>query len=329
MPVLFVPAMALIGIALALFRRSTQAPADTPRQDIAARLLHWAVGLLSPRRAEWGQAMLGELGSLDGRIRRLRFALGCVGAALVLPPWERAAAGVWAASALAVGGVGVYVGVAIHFRLGSGGWITAAVLTVILIGLLVCAGALLRRPRVAGPGLLGGLFVALTALTLSGFTFLDQVLPDVVPWHPWVVAVVVPLVVGAAGTLWSRDPIVGKRIARLAAVTGGLGLYLYRNIAVAVVGTGGPVAVEGGGTLRGTINDRLGNNLVLMLFIVIATAAVGWGSAAGTGALATTRTSPAASSEARTTRAPMAAVLLLCAVVAAGLVLAAVSWLPG
>jgi len=38
--------------------------------------------------------MLGELGYLDGRIRRLRSTLGCLIAVLLLPPWGRAAAGV-------------------------------------------------------------------------------------------------------------------------------------------------------------------------------------------------------------------------------------------
>jgi len=36
------------------------------RDDVPARLLRWAVGLLSAPRAEWGQAMLGELDHIDG-----------------------------------------------------------------------------------------------------------------------------------------------------------------------------------------------------------------------------------------------------------------------
>jgi hypothetical protein len=35
--------------------------------------------------------MLGELGYLDGRRRRLRFAMGRTGAALIMPPWGRTA----------------------------------------------------------------------------------------------------------------------------------------------------------------------------------------------------------------------------------------------
>jgi hypothetical protein len=83
---LFVPMLGLLGIAIAMIRRSAQTSPDSPTEDPATQLLRWAVGLLSRRRAEWGRAMLGEMDHLDGSVRRLRFALGCVGAALVLPP---------------------------------------------------------------------------------------------------------------------------------------------------------------------------------------------------------------------------------------------------
>jgi hypothetical protein len=44
---------------------------------------------------------------------------------------------------------------------------------------------------------------------LSGFTFYDQILPDIVHWHRWVEVIVVPFVAGAAGTVWGRDPVMG------------------------------------------------------------------------------------------------------------------------
>ena len=285
MPLLFVPMVGLIGIMIALYRRNPQRFLDGPTEDAPLRLLRWSVGLLAPQRAEWGQAMLGELGHLHGPARRWRFALGCTGAALVLPPWGRAAAGAWAMIALAAASVGLYAAAALHYRLGGGDWIAAGVLTVFVIGCLLGASALVRRPGVTIPGLLGGLFVALAWLTLSGFTLLDQVLPDVVPWHPWVEAVLVPFFVGATGTLWSRDPIAGKRIARLAAITSALGLYVYSTIAVAVIGGSAGFAEEGGGTLRGTISDRLGNNLIFLLFTTMVVATVGWGGAAAAGRL--------------------------------------------
>ena len=288
----FVPMLGLLGIMIALYRRNPRRFLNGPAEDAPLRLMRWAAGLLSPQRAEWGQAMLGELGHLEGRIRRMRFALGCVIAALVLPPWGRAAAGIWAIIVLAAGAVGLYAGMAARYRLGGGDWIAAAILTVFATGALLGASALVRRPGVAVPGLLGGLFITVTWLALSGFTFYGQLLPDIVPWHRLVQVIVAPFAVGAAGTAWSRDPAAGRRIARLAAITAGLGLFVYHTIAVAAIGGGGPFDQDGGGTLRGTISDRLGNNLVLLAFTTLVTATIGWGGAAAASRLL--RRAPAA-----------------------------------
>ena len=281
----FVPMVCLLGILIAWYRRDPKRFLDGPTEDAPLRLTRWAIGLLAPQRAEWGQAMLGELGHIKDRGRRMRFALGCVVAALVLPPWGRAAAGVWAMTALAAGSVGLYASVAVHYRLGGGDWIAGGILTVFVTGVLLGGISLVRRPGVAIPGLLGGLIVGLVGLALSGFTFLDQILPDIVHWHQLVDLIVVPFVVGAAGTLWSRDPVVGKRVARLAAITSGLGLFVYTSIAVAVIGGGGPPDQDGGFTLRGTVSDRLGNNMVLLAVTTLIVATIGWGGAAAAGRL--------------------------------------------
>jgi hypothetical protein len=281
----FVPMVCLLGILIAWYRRDPQRFLDGPTEDAPLRLTRWAIGLLAPQRAEWGQAMLGELGHIRDRGRRMRFALGCVAAALVLPPWGRAAASVWAMIALAAGSVGLYASVAVHYRLAGGDWIAGGILTVFVIGVLLGGISLVRRPGVAIPGLLGGLIVGLVGLALSGFTFLDQILPDIVHWHQWVDLIVVPFVVGAAGTLWSGNPVVGKRVARLAAITSGLGLFVYTSIAVAVIGGGGPPDQDGGFTLRGTVSDRLGNNMVLLAYTTFTVATIGWGGAAAAGRL--------------------------------------------
>jgi len=276
----FVGIMCLLGIGIAMFRRSPQAFLDGPSEDMPTRLLRWAVGLLSAQRAEWGQAMLGELDYLDGRVRRLRFTLGCVIAALLLPPWGRAAAGVWAMIAVAVGSIGLYASVAIRYRLNAGDWVWAAILVLLLAGYLLAAGALLRRPGVAVPGLLGGLFVALASLTLSGFTFYGVIGTIPATWEKLVLMIGVPLAVGAAGTLWGRDPVIGRRVARLAAISGGLGLYLYGTLAVAVLGAGGPPE-DTGWTVRYIVSDRLGSNLIHdLLMTTLVTATFGWAGAA-------------------------------------------------
>src|SRR5437764_275950 len=166
----FIPMVSLLGIFIAWYRRDPRRFLDGPAEDAPLRLMRWAIGLLAPQRAEWGQAMLGELGHIEGVIPRMRFALGCVGAALVLPPWGRAAAGVWA-------------------------------------------------------------------------------------------------------------------MIVLAAITSSLGLFVYTTIAVAVIGGGGPPDADGGFTLRGTISDRIGNNLVLLGFATLVFATIGWGGAAAAGRL--------------------------------------------
>jgi hypothetical protein len=273
--------MCLLGSGIAVFRRSPRAFLDGPSEDLPTRLLRWGVGLLSAERAEWGQAMLGELDYIDGRIRRLRFTLDCVIAALLLPPWGRAAAGVWTMIAVAVGSVGLYASVAIRYGLGVGDWVQAAILVVILNGYLLAASALLRRPRIAVPGLLGGLFVILTWLTVDGFTFSGVIGTIPTGRDKLVTVIMVPLLVGAAGALCSRDAAVGRRVARLAAISAGLGLYLYGTLAVAVLGAGGP-AEDTGSTVRYIVSDRLGTRFVDLLMTTLVTATVGWAGAAAT-----------------------------------------------
>ena len=119
---------------------------------------------------------------------------------------------------------------------------------------------------------------------MKGFTFYGVIGTIPTGWEKLLLVIGVPLVVGAAGTLWGRDAAVGRRVARLAAISGGLGLYLYGTLAVAVLGAGGPP--EGPGwTVRYIVSDRLDNNLVNLLMISLVTATVGWAGAAATARL--------------------------------------------
>lgn len=285
MPYLLVFLLGPLGIVVALYRRNPQRFLEGPTEDVPLRLMRWAVSLLAPARAEWGQAMLGELGHLDGQIRRVRFALGCTAAALVLPPWGRAAAGVWAMIAVAAASLSLYTGLAVHYRLDGFAWVEVAVVTVFCCGFLFGASALLRYPGVALPGLLGGLFAAVATLAISGFTFYDQVAFIPGQWQLWLAVIIVPALVGAVGTLWRRDSAVGRRVARLAALSAGLLQLWYATLAVAVIGGGGPPDQDGGFTLRGTISDRLGNNIGTLVVGTLVIATVGWAGAAAAGLL--------------------------------------------
>jgi len=285
MPFFLVLLLAPIGVGIALYRRNPRRFLDGPTEDVPLRLLRWAISLLSPQRAEWGQAMLGELAHLDGRMRRMRFVVGCTGAALTLPPWGRAGAGLWAMTVVTAASFAIYAGLVVDFGLGTGGWILLAVFAIICVGYLLGVRALLRRSGVALPGLLGGVFATLVWLGLSGLTAVDQVTFIPSGWQKGVTMLAVPAAIGAAGTLWRRDPAAGRRAARLAALTAGLLELLYASIAVAILGGGGPPDQDGGYTIRGTVSDRLGNNIAHLAINTVFIALVGWAAAALTGYL--------------------------------------------
>ncbi|WP_037606240.1 hypothetical protein [Streptacidiphilus rugosus] len=291
MPLFIVFLLAPVAVAIAVYRRDPRRLPDGPGEDVPLRLLRWAADLLSPQRAEWGQAMLGELAHLTGRWRRIRFAAGCVGAALLMPPWGRAAVGLWAMAGITATTFALYAGLTVHYRLGAGGWfgvggwIALVVVLLICIGCLVGATVLLRRPGIALPGLVGGLFAATVGLALAGFGAAEQVTYVPTGWHRGVALLAVPGAIGAAGTLWRRDPAAGRRVARLAAFSAGLLQLLYATVAVAVLGGGGPPDQDGGFTVRGTVSDRLGNNIVHLAVTTLSIALVGWAAAALTGQL--------------------------------------------
>jgi hypothetical protein len=280
----FIPLICLMAIGVAVFQRSAQAvPADPAvPDDIPLQLLRWAVGLLSAQRDEWGQAMLGELACIDGRARRWRFSLGCVGAALLLPPWGRAAAAVWVMVAVAAGAVGPYAYLGARYGLEGGDWVYAAIAAVLLAGYILTASVLLRQRGVAVPGLLGGLVVALMWLLLSGKTFYDVISQVTGTLATLLLVVVVPLAVGVAGTVWGGGAAAGRRIARLAGISAGLCIFLYGTIAVVAFGTGGPPG-DPGCTGRCLIGDRLDTNAIFDLWLLpLTTAAIGWAAAAAT-----------------------------------------------
>lgn len=338
-----------VGTGVALIRRHARPVPSGPavRDDGPERLLGWAAGLLSARRAEWGQAMLGELDHIEGRGQRWRFAAGCAGAALLLPPWGRAGAAVWGMAAVAAATAGLGGAVVVRYGLGTGGWVTAAVMLIFLAGFALAASVLLRRPGIALPGLLGGLLVAVAWLAMSGFTFYGVIAPVTAPFSPLLPVIGAPLLVGAVGTLWGGSVAAGRRIARLAALSASVSLGLYGTIAVAVLGAGGPPGTPGW-TVGQNVSDRLANNITgFLVALPLMTATIGWAAAAATARLgprlaASVTPAPAAGQGGGATSPrgaePVARgrswrrtayLLLLWAVVAAGVLMAVVSGLRG
>lgn len=248
--------------------------------DEPARLLGWAAGLLAAERAEWGQAMAGELDQIDGRAERWRFAAGCVSAALLLP-WGRAGAAVVAFIAGAAGCAGLFACAVIRYPGGGSGggiWVFLAVLLAILAGYILVGSILVRRPGVAGPGLAGGLFVAAAWLALAGF---KGVAP---PLGLPLLLVVVPLAVGAGGTWRGGTAAFGRRTALLAGLSAALGLFLIRGSVLVATG-GGPYTPsqvrEAGGTdvTSYFVGDGLGRDTVFLLLIPLVTVTIGWAGA--------------------------------------------------
>lgn len=278
---LFIPLVCLLGMGIATLRRPAAVALEDPaeRDDVPARLLRWAAGLLPAQREEWGQAMLGELASIQGRGRRSRFAAGCAVAALLLPPRGRAAAAVMAAAA---GIAALYARVGIRYGLGAGDWAWAAVALVLLASYAIGAGVLLRRPGIAIPGLAGGLLLALAWLAASGFTFSGVIAALWAAWMLPVLLLLVPGLLGASATLWGGSAAAGARIARLAALSAGLGVFGYATVAVAALGAGGPTG-DPRWSVSAVVADRLGNNIVFDLwFLPLTTAAIAWSAATAT-----------------------------------------------
>ena len=272
-------AMLLLAGTGAVLWSHEHAPQDTPTvpNHIRLRLLQWAVALLPAERADWGRAMLGELDRIEGQFERWRFTLGCMAGIVLLPPWGPVVP-MAALAAVALGSVVVFGFGFAHFGLASNpwNWMMVAILAALVMGTVIVLSVLLRRPRVARPGLVGGLFVAATWLAFSRFTFAGIVNPiySVGAWSDPALLIAVPLVVGVGSAWLSKSAVVGRRAARLAGLSAGLALFSISTIAVLAI-DGGPR--DPGVGIAGGVSEAFSN--VAMLFLIslpLATATVGW-----------------------------------------------------
>ena len=274
----------LVGAGAVLWSREHPPPdAHTVRGDAPLRLLRWAVGLLPSDRVDWGQAMLGELDRVEGRSGRWRFALGCVGGVVLLPPWGPV--GPMAALVAVASGSALVFGFGfVHFGLAANpwNWVMLAILAALVVGCIIAVKVQLRRPGVARLGLVGGLFVAAAWVVVSGFTWQGIISPiySVGAWSGPAVLIGVPLVVGVACAWRSKSASVGRRAARLAGASAGLAMFFVGTIAVVAIDGG---TRDPGAGVAGGVSEAFSNVAMLFLvFLPLATAAVGWVAATAT-----------------------------------------------
>lgn len=284
--VLIIGSLAVVPLAL-LRRRAARTLTATPPADAPDRLLAWAIGFLPADRADWGQAMVGELGELQQRSKRWRFALGCL-AATVLLPARRSSAGRLVIALVVASAAGCAALVAYGMLrypailTGRGTWPALATFSAVLIGFTLLARVLVHQGAPAGRALLGGLGTAAVWIVF-GYTAVTYA--QARPVLSWLLLALplAPLAVGAAATRPGRTGAAGRQAALLSAIVTGLTLFLTLA-SVALLTAGGPYDP---GQIRDfpgsrfpdiatyAVSDNLGTAMSLLLLASTVTAALG------------------------------------------------------
>lgn len=294
-------AVCLLGAAvIVLRRRNVGASSGGDLNDLPQRLLAASVVLLGADRAEWGQAMVGELDRLTARGERWRFALGCARTTLLLPPRRGTpgrliVTGVASAAVACVGLVGYglvrYPGV----LTGARSWVAVAAFLAVLVCYPVATNIIVRRMdrpaldavRVA---LMGAIVIVAVGIVIGvtgsfgGSDYLGSLL---------VALALFSLSVGALGTWRGRTASTGRRAAVLSAL--GAGMLVFLVWVGDTVLTGGrpydPGMVRdfhssGAHDLATyAVNDNLGSAMMLLLLVPMLTASLGLTGAAITARL--------------------------------------------
>jgi len=278
-------AVLLLCIAGVVMWSLDHSPDNAPGKagDRPLRLLQWAVVLLPADQESWGEAMLGELASIDDQSKRWRFCLGCVVGILFQPPWTpigpTAVLGAAALGSLVVLGAGF-----IHFGLASNPWewVQLAVLIILVVGTAATARISLRRPTVTGLGLVDGVVVVIMCVAYSHLTFVGIVNPinSMGDWSNPALFIGIPLILGAVSAWRGGNALVGQRAARLAGASSGLIMFFIGTISVVAI-DGGPR--NPGAGIAGGVSEAFSN--VAMFFLIsipLSMATIGWVGAAAT-----------------------------------------------
>lgn len=258
--------------------------------DLPAVLLALVVRVFAGDRAEWGQAMLGELARIERKRDRWRFALGCTRATVFAAPRQHASGRLFigivcAAVAASVGLVAYGFARYPELRLGASTKVYLVLFLISLAGYVLITVAVVRKLRATGRepmrvGLLGG--AVLTALAVViGAGALTQRAGTVL----MVAFVGVAIMIGAVGAVRSGRTAGGRHAVMLAGVVAGLGVFVIWVGDTLV--TAGPTAegdhllAAGAGqtgltTTGATVDDSLGGAMGLLVLIPLLVMTVGF-----------------------------------------------------
>jgi hypothetical protein len=295
-------AVCLLGVAVIVLRRgNVRAFPAGVGSDVPQRLLAASVTLLAADRAEWGQAMIGELDRLTARGERWRFVLGCARATLLLPPRRgvpgRLIVTVVASAAVAcVGLVGYglvrYPGVIT----GARSWVAVAAFLAVLVGYTMTANIIVRRMDQPA---LDAVRVALTGATVIAVLWIVLGLTASFGGSDYLVTLsllalpLASLTVGALGTWRGRTASTGRRAAVLLAL--GTGMLVFLVWVGDTLLTGG--RPYDAGMIRDfhssgaqdlatyAVNDNMGSAMMLLLLVPMLAASFGLTGAAITARL--------------------------------------------
>jgi hypothetical protein len=253
------------------------------RPDVAAAIVGWATRLVPIDRAEWGQAMVGELEQYHG-LARWRYALGCAVAALGLP--RRAASGRWVVISVLVAVIACAALVGYEFVrhpsmvTGAGTWLALATFACALVGFVAVTDVTTREPRIGKTGSIAGCAVAGAWIAVGGVAMHIHSKASVF------VLFALPLmsiVVGVVGVRRGQSRTAGLRTAVVSAVVAPLVVFLVLAADILIT-DGRPYDA---GQLRDfatsgypdmatyAVSDNLGTAMVLLLFMSVANAVFG------------------------------------------------------
>lgn len=258
--------------------------------DAPAALLAASVAMLSPGRAEWGRAMVGELDQLSSRSERWRFALSCLRAVLFAPRSPRAGRLIVTAMATAaiacVGLVGYGLVRYPGLVAGGGTWVAVAIFLGVLGAYTLTTSVIVRR---LDPASLASVRVALWgAVTIGALWILVGAGAQfgAADYVGTLLTIAVPLAsvfVGLAATWVGRSVRTGRLAALLSALGSGLLVFLVWVGDTLLTGgrpydTGMVRDFHSTGTddlATYAVSDNLGAAMVLLLLVPMLAAAFG------------------------------------------------------